>query len=373
MAVHGCSMMNCNTSPTDQLPAWVPSGARLYLSHVATGQSLRAIARAKGCHPSTILRQIRRFENRRDDPLIDNALNRLDRSIRKQTPRSALHRPKTDTESQAMSSKPCLLPEHHSPEPLVTTEVEAQARSFLAHLTRPRAMLIVASDMPKAVITCDTAEGIAQRLAVLDRHIAEAMALLDWISCESKGRVSSYVISAAGRAESRDAGSAAEASHIMNDNADETASRRMRYGYVESPITVLARRRDKSGAPFLDPRQVQAAERLREDFAMAQLDSIDWACAQELLKALETRRVPGGNIAPPGTKAARKRVLEVFRDLGPGLGDVTLRCCCRLEGVESVENALGWSARSGKIVLRIALQRMARLYQRLSEVEQLIG
>lgn len=266
-----------------------------------------------------------------------------------------------------MTPKPCLLPE-----PLVSSEVEAQAIPFLKHMTRQNSLLIVAPDMPKAVITCETADGMSQRIAVLDRHIAEAMALLDWITCKNRGRVSSYAISAAGRLALRNH-DAANDTALSQADVEENAPRRMRYGIVESPVSVLARRRDKSGEPFLDPRQVQAAERLREDFTMAQLDTVDWASAQELLRALEARRVPGSNIAPPGTKAARKRVLEVFRDLGPGLGDVTLRCCCRLEGVEAVETALGWSARSGKIVLRIALQRMARLYQKLSEAEMMIG
>ena len=49
-------------------------------------------------------------------------------------------------------------------------------------------------------------------------------------------------------------------------------------------------------------------------------------------------------------------------ELGPGLGDVALRCCCYLEGLETVEKRLGWAARSGKIVLRIALQRLKRHY-----------
>ena len=49
-----------------------------------------------------------------------------------------------------------------------------------------------------------------------------------------------------------------------------------------------------------------------------------------------------------------------FAALGPGLSDVALRCCCYLEGLESVERRLGWSARSAKIVLRIALMRLKR-------------
>jgi len=41
---------------------------------------------------------------------------------------------------------------------------------------------------------------------------------------------------------------------------------------------------------------------------------------------------------------------------------VVLRCCCSREGRETAEKRLGWSARSGKVVLKIALQRLAQHY-----------
>ena len=49
--------------------------------------------------------------------------------------------------------------------------------------------------------------------------------------------------------------------------------------------------------------------------------------------------------------------------LGPGLSDVVFRVCCFLEGLETVEKRLGWSARSGKVVLKIALERLAAHYR----------
>jgi hypothetical protein len=67
----------------------------------------------------------------------------------------------------------------------------------------------------------------------------------------------------------------------------------------------------------------------------------------------------GVNDAPSN---ARKRVADALAELGPGLSDVVLRCCCYLEGLETAEKKLGWSARSGKIVLRIALIRLKRHY-----------
>jgi len=59
------------------MPGWVPAEARRYVLHTEAGLSIRALARGEGCHASTVLRQVRRVETRRDDPLVDEALRRL--------------------------------------------------------------------------------------------------------------------------------------------------------------------------------------------------------------------------------------------------------------------------------------------------------
>ena len=64
------------------IPEWVPPDAYHYLSHVELGKPIRALARSAECHASTILRQIRRIETRRDDPLVDDALETLGRVSR---------------------------------------------------------------------------------------------------------------------------------------------------------------------------------------------------------------------------------------------------------------------------------------------------
>ena len=64
---------------------------------------------------------------------------------------------------------------------------------------------------------------------------------------------------------------------------------------------------------------------------------------------------------------------NALRVLGPGLGDVVMECCCRLQGLEVAEKKLGWSARSGKIVLRIALQRLCQHYEDMRDGGGLIG
>ena len=71
--------MRSNLSSDVSLPAWLPDAVRLYLDHTEQGVSLRQLARREGCHASTVMRQVRRYENRRDDPLVDEALDALGR------------------------------------------------------------------------------------------------------------------------------------------------------------------------------------------------------------------------------------------------------------------------------------------------------
>ena len=72
------------------LPTWVPKPAQVYLAHTEAGMPIRALARMVGCHASTILRQIRKVETRRDDPLVDAALRRLG-ARHFDTPTAGLH------------------------------------------------------------------------------------------------------------------------------------------------------------------------------------------------------------------------------------------------------------------------------------------
>ena len=127
-------------------------------------------------------------------------------------------------------------------------------------------------------------------------------------------------------------------------------------------MTALSRRRDKNGERFLSDDLVSAGEQLREDFELAQMGprvSQNWD--RFLTGAGREAFSPEGG-TPDGPARAKQRVADALQELGPGLADVLLRCCCYLEGLETAEKKLGWSARSGKIVLRIALMRLKRHY-----------
>ena len=150
---------------------------------------------------------------------------------------------------------------------------------------------------------------------------------------------------------------------------DGSGEQRLRFNLAESPLSVLGRKRDKGGAAYLDAHLIEAGERLREDFELAQMApriSQNW---ERFLTTGEQPRGDGRSRAGRGQPDARVRVAKAMEALGPGLSDIVFRICCFLEGLETAEKRLGWSARSGKVVLKIALERLAMHYG-LSDVPQ---
>lgn len=351
------------------MPDWVPANAVIYLAHVESGQSIRSLAREIGCHASTILRKVRRFEARRDDLLVDMALRRIGRLAVASGPANLC-----EGSISTMHDGQTIAPNIIDDEALRTV-----APRLLRRLNENGACLAIARDMENGVIVREDQNGQTLRTAVLERNVAEAMALKDWIALSSDGRITRYRITTAGRMALKRFLAEDEAAHVDGtapldafgeqqrcwserpEARHGTKKRGIRYNATESPISALARRTDKNGKPFLSAELVAAGERLREDFELAQMGP---RITQNWEKFLTggAKTVSGSEGGPGGSDRARNRVMTALADLGPGLGDVVLRCCCFLEGMESVEKRMGWSARSGKIVLRIALLRLRAHY-----------
>ncbi|MGH1465360.1 MAG: DUF6456 domain-containing protein [Cognatishimia sp.] len=363
---------------TDQdlpnIPNWVPNYAIHYLAHTEKGVSIRALARHSKCHASTVLRQIRRVESRRDDPLIDEALSALGACVSQSAAADRLMET-FEMNAQNSGAPPCEI------------DLINAAGEILLRLNEAGAVLAVAKDMEKAVVVRDTPGSVPQRMAVVDRPIAQAMALKDWISCKTPGRISRYRITAAGRTElGRLTAGQAEATAGFNEmqagfdagdqaeqNATAAGPKRMRFSTGESPMNILARRKDKNGQPFLSAELVAVGERMREDFELSQMES---AIGQNWDRFLTAGVNHGAADSAGGFEpmAARSRVGAAIEALGEGLSDVVLRCCCYMEGLETAEKRLGWPARSGKVVLRIALIRLREHYEASrSETSDMIG
>ena len=61
--------------------------------------------------------------------------------------------------------------------------------------------------------------------------------------------------------------------------------------------------------------------------------------------------------------AARERFDGAIRAAGPGLADILWRVACAGEGLAAAEKALCWPSRAGKLVLTLALDRVADWYR----------
>ena len=123
---------------------------------------------------------------------------------------------------------------------------------------------------------------------------------------------------------------------------------------AESPIAWLHSR------GHLDDRLFDAGERLRADYERAQLApsvTMRW-------DAVRTKGSGDGSLTPHERQiAAKARFDGALAAAGSGLADVLWRVVCAGETLPDAERAMAWPARSGKVVLRLALDRVASFYR----------
>ena len=136
---------------------------------------------------------------------------------------------------------------------------------------------------------------------------------------------------------------------------------------LESPLAWLARRRGRDGRPLIEPQQLQAGERLRLDFTVADLmprTTTNWS------SPMSSGAASGVAIDPTDTMTdARRRVHKALEAVGPEMSGLLLDICCFLKGLEDTERARQWPPRSAKLVLQLALDRLARHYGYAAEAK----
>lgn len=126
----------------------------------------------------------------------------------------------------------------------------------------------------------------------------------------------------------------------------------------ESPIAWLHSR------GHLSDRLFDAGEALRGDYERSQL-------SPNVTMRWDPVRVKTGNrgsseaALSPSEKqvAAKQRFDGAIAAAGKGLDDVLWRVVCANEALPHAEKELGWPARSGKLVLQLALERVADFYR----------
>jgi hypothetical protein len=180
-----------------------------------------------------------------------------------------------------------------------------------------------------------------------------------------------FVLSEAGRSRLRRA-AAPEAERFAAQHGtiadrfliDADGDVRVARGYERSPtLRKLRALRDGAGAPWLSDEELRAAARLRRHWEEGQAG---------LVRGSDLSAPPMGSSARGPSSAqeralaarcdARRRVGEALDALAPPLRRVVERVCLHEDGVEALERAEGWPARSGKVALKLGLAQLARAF-----------
>ncbi len=126
----------------------------------------------------------------------------------------------------------------------------------------------------------------------------------------------------------------------------------VRINRAESPLARLKFR------GLVDALQFAAGEKLRRDFTLGQLTP---RMGVDLTAPVMSGGGAQDNLSDIAL-AARQRFNRALTAVGPGLSDLLFDVCCHLLPLEGAEDRRGWSKRSGRVVLKIALDRLAAHY-----------
>jgi len=135
---------------------------------------------------------------------------------------------------------------------------------------------------------------------------------------------------------------------------------------LNTVIARLAALRGASDKPWLTGAEIAAAQALRADWEAGQAGltrGSDWSAPPMGGSA----RGPG-NVQERAQAArcdARRRVADALDGLAQPLRRVVERVCLREDGLEALERAEGWPARSGKLALKLGLAQLAQALAKL--------
>lgn len=140
----------------------------------------------------------------------------------------------------------------------------------------------------------------------------------------------------------------------VSSRAATRGRRSVTVNVAESPLAWLHSR------GHLADREFAAGEQLRRDYEAAEL-------APSITMNWDPVRVKSGQFsglnASERQLAAKRRFDEATQAAGKGLADILWRVVCAGETLPDAEKAMDWPVRSGKLVLRLALERVADYYR----------
>lgn len=241
-----------------------------------------------------------------------------------------------------------------------------EARRILRKLDRGRARLVAQADGMHALVVPARKGGVRLLMRIEPELVGELLRR-DWIRKDGGG---GYVLSDAGRgflARAAAQGDPFAAQHRVTSRravvAADGSERVLSVNEAESPLGWMYHRR------IIGRAQFEAGERLRRDFTFACLMprlGVDYA-APVMAGRRGQKEAPA---LPDIVLAAKQRFSRALAAVGPGLADLLVEVCCHLNGLEEAERARAWPRRSAKVVLRLALDRLAEHYGLVAQAPQ---
>ena len=141
------------------------------------------------------------------------------------------------------------------------------------------------------------------------------------------------------------------------DLAGRKIARTVTVNLAESPLSWLHAR------GHLTDRQLLAGEKLRSDYEAAMMGPNVTMRWENIPLSREKRGAPSELNQTEGMISAKAWFDGALAALGPDLSDIAWRVICAGEAMPDAEREMAWPVRSGKLVLRIALDRLAGFYR----------
>ncbi|CAA2136568.1 hypothetical protein MBLL_00231 (plasmid) [Methylobacterium bullatum] len=240
-------------------------------------------------------------------------------------------------------------------------ELGRDAARLLAALDEEGAYALPDPLMEGEIIVRSGGDGISVSSGRYGAQAGQALLSCD-LAEQAAGRRARLTISAAGRARMRRDRAGRDTPYLAQhlDLEGKGEPTRPVRDASESPLAWMARRRDRDGSPLIDAACFEAGERLRRDMTMGALMprlGSDWSGV----------KVDGGGPRDPSAGsdamlAARQRVRAALSAVGSDLSGLLIDLCGFVKGLETIEAERRWPARSAKVVIRIALARLAEHY-----------
>jgi len=222
---------------------------------------------------------------------------------------------------------------------------------------------------PRSNVSIVLKPGQKKPSAVCEARVLDQFLGREWVYKDSGGdwRISAMGLAWLARSIGGEDGYRSQHQIMVERNVEmpDGSRRPVKINEGENPLGWLRRRKGPDGKPFLTDDMVAAGDRLRADFTLSQMTpgiTTDWTRIQMCGPGSRSARGNGTMDLSDRAVAARQRFTHAVNAVGPEMANIVVDVCCFLIGLGEAEKSRAWPQRSAKLVLRLALDILARHY-----------